>query len=183
MRKMFISALMISLMLLCGCSGGYEGKLEEFRSAFAEYGTVSFVATMTVQDENSVADYTVECVRTGEETVLRLVEPELISGVTAHLKGKDALIEYEGLSFESGLEIGTGRTPIEACDVVLDTLESGQTSQFAMDGNELSFRVEQGNNCYTTMRLEADTMTPVSAEIYYDGRLVILCTISKWHME
>ena len=170
-------------MLLCGCSRGYEGKLEKFRSAFAEYGTVSFVATMTVQDENSVADYTVECVRTGEETVLRLVEPELISGVTAHLKGKDALIEYEGLSFESGLELGTGRTPIEACDVVLDTLESGQTSQFAMDGNELSFRVEQGNNCYTTMRLEADTMTPVSAEIYYDGRLVICCEISEWYME
>ena len=95
MRKMFISALMISLMLLCGCSRGYEGKLEEFRSAFAEYGTVSFVATMTVQDENSVADYTVECVRTGEETVLRLVEPELISGVTAHLKGKDVLIVYD----------------------------------------------------------------------------------------
>lgn len=184
MRKTIISALMISLLLLCGCgSRGYEVKLENFRATLEECSSVSFVAEISVQDADSVADFTVECTRSGEKTTLRLLEPKLISDVTAHLSGSDAVIEYDGLSFDSGIRLGEGLTPIEAPDAVLDALQSGLTSQFQADGNVLAFQVERGNGRYTTLRLELDTMTPTQAEIYADGRLVIRCAISDWHME
>lgn len=190
MRKIALSALMISLAVLlsaCGSTAGYEKKIEQFRDTLSEYGRVSFQTEMSADDGECVSTYSVQCTRGENETVLNLLSPELIAGVTAHISKKGTEIEYDGLSLEAGTLSGSGIAPLEAPAEILDAMSGGIVSQIrreTQNGEDtIAFNVDRGNGIIVALWLEYNELTPVCAEICSSGRTVIWCKFSDWKME
>ena len=187
MRKCFLSALMISLLLLTGCgSAQEESKIEEFRAAISESERVSFIAEMHTDDGEIVADYVLRCTRSGEETVMELLSPELIAGVTARISGKQATLDFDGLSFAAG-SIGGKISPMEVPDVLLDGMEKGSAVQFCRETWEeqdtLTFSVDMGESTALRIHLDATSLCPLYGEISVDGNRIADCRIRDWQME
>ena len=188
MRKTLLSALMISLLLLTGCSSSREeAKVGQFRTEFAECQQICFLAELRTDDGTSAADYTLRCSRQGEETVMELLEPELISGVTARITGKNAVLEFDGLSFAAG-SIGTGNiSPMEIPSVLLDGLKSGIASEICREiwaeQSAIGFSVDMGDGLMLRILLAENAPTPLYGELSLDGLRIAECQISEWKME
>ena len=188
MRKTLLSALMISLLLLTGCgSSQEEAKVGQFRADCAECTQICFLAELHTDDGSSAADYTLRCTRQGEETVMELLVPELISGVTARITGKEAALEFDGLSFAAG-SIGTGNiSPMEMPSVLLNGMKTGIASEICRetwaDQTVLGFSADMGEGLSTRILLAEDTLSPVCGELFLQGKRIAECRISEWNME
>ena len=189
MRKILLSALMISLLLLCACgaASGDEARIEAFRETLRGSAYVSFTAEMRADDGQSTENYVLRCEKRDGETVMELLSPELLAGVRAHVSGKNAALEYDGLSFEAGTLTDGGVTPMSAPKLLLDALSGGTVSQLRREEYDgavtAAYCTELGEGLQAVLRLDVQSFLPHSAELLCDGRTVITCRITDWHME
>ena len=187
--RLRLTALMISLVLLCGCSGGTQDRerVETLRSRIGTAAGISFRAELETDDGSSRERYVYHCTRSDTETVIELLEPELIGGVTAHISGGNTELSYDGLSFEVGALDQNGLSPIRAPALFLSALEKGVVSQLrreTLDGTEtIAFRVLSVSGYDTDIWIDAQTLSPRRAEILADGRAAVCCGIAEWNIK
>lgn len=130
MRKLMSCVLMMTLLLSgCKAGGGGEENPEnlaalirgEYLNLTAWTATVSVTADYGQRVYDFVLDVSWE--KDGE-TVLTVVEPELIAGITARLKEDGAYLEYDGASCPPALSPGRD-DPLEAVPFLMGQLTSG----------------------------------------------------------
>ena len=103
MRKVFLPfALMIPLLLTSGCFGGGEGQrlLDQALTIRGEYLTMSNFsarAELTADYGQRIYPYTLGVTGSDEEITLTILEPDLLSGITARMKRDGSFLEYEDL--------------------------------------------------------------------------------------
>ena len=187
--RLRLTALMISLVLLCGCSGGRQDRewIESLREEICAAREVSFHAQIETDDGLASERFVFECVGNASELTLRLLSPELIGGVTAHFSGADASLSYEGLSFEVGPVDANGLCAVRAPEIVLSALGKGVVTQIRKekleDAETVAFRVLSMSGYETDVWIDALTRAPLRAEILSENRVAVRCVISDWHME
>ncbi len=184
-----LTALMISLALLCGCSGGGQDRerVETLRRQIGAAERISFHAVLDTDDGVARERYEFSCVCSEAETEIRLLYPELIGGVTARIAGKNAELSYDGLSMETLPLDPNGLSPIRAPEIVLSALGKGVVSQLRREtlfGEEaIAFRVLSMSGYETDVWIDAQTLTPRRAEILSGDHVAIRCEISEWNTE
>ena len=72
------------------------------------------------------------------ETVLTVVEPEWMAGVTARMTDEEAVLEYDGAGMTLGTLNGEGLSPIAAIPEMLDQVTQGYIAQcsWAQEGED-----------------------------------------------
>lgn len=190
MRRMILTALMINLILLSGCTGATakdEARIEELREQMSTCAQVIFDAEMTVFDKEYVSAYTLRCTRNGEETVMELLSPQLISGVTARIGGRDAILEFDGLALSAGVFGESSTSPMALPAHILDALESGTVSQIRQEviseRRTLAFRVQLAENAAADFWLDAETIALLRAQLFENDLMIVSCEISNWQIE
>lgn len=132
MRKR-ICALMMTLVLLTGCSRGGQGanrSAEELAlSIRAEYlAMTAFTASADIKADygQRVYEYSVNLswMKDGD-VCLTVTAPEDVSGITARIQNGMSYLEFDGVSLETGVLSGTGLSPIEAIPALMDYLLTG----------------------------------------------------------
>ncbi len=185
--RLRMTALMISLVLLCGCASASADRerVETLRSRVAKAAQISFKAELIADDGEARERYVLLCTWTDGDTELRLLYPELIGGVTAHIKEENAALTYDGLSFEMGAVDANGLSPMLAPVIVLSALRTGVVSQLRREergGTEtIAFRVLCTNGYYTDLWIDAQTLAPCCAEILSGERAALRCTLTEWN--
>lgn len=184
-RCRFRAVLMIPLLLLAGC-GEREAKLEkgfdDFREALIGAERVTVRAELTADYGGSAASYVLDAACDGTETTVTVVEPALIAGVTAAVKWGETSVVYDGVMLGAGPVDEDGLTPVSAVPSILAAMAGGYVELLWWDGDYIAARtyVSEASRC--TVWLEADTLTPVSAEIACDGRRAITCVFTNWEV-
>lgn len=188
--RLRMSALMISLVLLCGCGSAAardrEG-VDLLREQTAQAAKITFLADVHADDGSAVADYVFACTRTGEATEVEVLRPELISGVVAHMALNDLTLYYDGLSFEAGALDAEGLSAIQAPSMLLSSLKDGAISQLRRETREnaetIAFRVQSTKGYEVDIWIDAQTLSPRYAEILSEGRAALQCAIRDWYTE
>ena len=197
MRKLMSCVLMMTL-LLAGC-GGQSGEESpdnlaaqirgEYLSLFAWTATVSVTADYGERVYDFVLDVSWE--KEGE-TVLTVVEPELIAGITARLKEDGAYLEYDGASLSTGPLTGEGMTPLEAVPFLMEQLTSGYMARCAHEtwDEQQVLRVdcrdpegEEGTGSECALFFDPDTHDLLRAELSYDGAVVLTAEFTDFTKE
>ena len=187
--RLKMSALMISLVLLCGCAAADRDRdrVETLRERVSGAERVSFRAVLAADDGETRERYELLCTRSGEETELRLLYPELIGSVTARLSDNGTVLRYDDLSFETGALDAEGLRPIAAPDLILSALKTGVVSQLrreSLDGKEtLAFRVLSIQGCFVDVWIDAASLVPYRAEILSGDRAAICCDVFEWKLD
>ena len=190
MRQKVLTALMITLVLLGGCTGGTakdETRIMEWREQVLSGVALSFDMKMTVDDGERVSEYELHCAERADEISLELLSPQLISGVTAKIRGRGTILEFDGLSLHAGAIDDVEASPLSFPSCMLNALEGGMLTQLRRenigDRETLAFRAQHSENVYVDFWLCEETMEPLHAELLSDGQMMISSDILNWQIE
>lgn len=138
MRRMLSCVLMMTL-LLTGCVGGGKDDPRQLASLIrAEYLSMtgwSATADLTADYGERVFSFTVDArwERDGE-TVLTVVKPDLLTGITAKIEDGEGRLEYDGAGLSIGLLDADGLTPIAVLPVLMTHIAEGYMAQCDWEG-------------------------------------------------
>ena len=186
MRKSHRCAVLaIALMLLAGCgerTAALEKSFADFRESVAGAELVTVRGTLTADYGESVENYVLDASYDGKQTAVEIVEPALVAGVRATARWGETEIEYGNVLLGAGPLDADGLTPVAAMPAIFAAMAGGYTELLWRDGDLIAARIYAGENSRCTVWLTEDTLTPVHAEIASDGRTVISCDLTDWHI-
>lgn len=187
MKRVF-PVLMIIALLLAGCGESEKLKegLEEARENWAAAQSISFTAAVTAELSGSVFECTLRCSRSGEETVVEVLAPEIIAGISARIGSEGAELEYDGLILALGDAVKGEVSPVNAMPTVLSALLEGHVTGIwrESEGEKALIAAE----CYVSdseyVKLWLDeNWIPVYSELVSGGKAVVKCTIEEFTEE
>ena len=185
MRKVLLCVPMMTL-LLTACTAGpakvspAEELALAIRGEYLESTAWTAQVEITADYGQRVYQYELTASSDGDETVLTLTAPETVEGITARLTQKDGVLEYDGLSVETGPLDEDGLTPVSALPVLMETARSGYVIACSLE--EKTLRVDCGDPEGTpgegrevSLWFDAGTHALVRGEIRSGGFRVIAC--------
>lgn len=196
MRRTLSCVLMMTLLLTaCGGSGKEDPRQRAalIRSEYLDLAGWSSVITLTADYGEQVYDFTVRAgwERAGE-TVLTVLSPELLAGITARVRDGEGLLEYDGAGLSIGRLDGEGLSPISAVPALMEQITEGYMARCAWEG-EGEERVlliryrdpEKGEQEGTeyTLRFCPDTHALLRAEVSVGGVLRLIARFDDFTME
>ena len=173
-------------LLLTGCGGKPQSDLQrarDLRTALLEAGGCSFTAAITADFGDRVYDFSVQCDYAPESGArITVLQPEEISGITAQVTGRDAVVEFEGLALDFGQMAGGNVTPMESAWMLAHCWDSAYVDSAGADGDLLRITYLEG---YRDRELRVDTWldasgVPVHGEILYNGVRCLTLEISQF---
>ena len=187
MRRWLLPALMITL-LLTGCGGSQpERRLEKLREDLGAAQTVTLAADITASLENEVFSCAVRCTAKPDSATVELTAPETVAGLRAVTDGEGTRIEYDGVSLGVGSTLDGRISPAGALPQLLTALRTGSVlrSWTEREGERQSLVAEFYVTDDTTLAvwLDAEALTPRSAEFRRDGAVVLRCEIRDFTYE
>ena len=196
MRKALSCVLMMTL-LLSGCQAGSVGETPEeaalaLREEYKALAGWSATVDVSVCYSEAVFDFTLDAKWQREgETVLTVIAPELVAGITARIAKGETVLEYDGAGLSLGLLDGSGLTPVSAVTAIMAQIEKGYMAKCAWSGEEEQYL----QIFFQDPELEADTGTQFlltfdrashalrSAEVSVAGETVLTARISNFTTE
>lgn len=185
--KRILSALILVLLLLCGCSD--SDKLMDrallLRESVLSAKACTFTADISVDYQDAYYTFKLHCKADADgNLIFEVVEPETIYGITG-------IISYEGgrLTFDDQVlafpTLAEGQiTPVCAPWILLKTLRSGYISACSDLENGMLIKM---HDSYADDALQLDIRTdgndiPVSAEIFWKGRRAATILVEDFHI-
>lgn len=179
MRRAFLPVLMISLILMSGCSSAaeIEERFDARRAELVAAEQISFAADVHADLGENVFDCTLDCVSGGGDTVLTVKEPELIAGITIRQSGKDTSMEYDGLQLYVG-KTGGDLAPIEAVPILTDALLNGFATDYYSEETEdgsglVVVKIYIDESSYAMLWMDSQSMDPVHGQIVVGEQAVL----------
>ncbi|MCC8121168.1 MAG: hypothetical protein LIO42_04130 [Oscillospiraceae bacterium] len=199
MRKR-LWALGAVLLLLAGCGGSETAGISQAEQTALSVRTDYLAITACAATVDMVADYgervyTYQMSMSWEKdraTVLTVLEPENIAGLTARLEDGETYLDYDGASLETGELSGTGLTPMEVIPAVMEALFSGYMAQCdfetGAEGEQLwvlcrSPEDPAGSGTEIALWFDAQSYELKRAEVSSDGYVVMQCTFTEFTKE
>ncbi len=192
MHKIGFCVLMMPLLLLTACGGGGNEGEEEALAIRTEY----IAMTACAGQAEIVADYgqrtytyTLSVEGSQEETTLTVLEPELISGMTASIAGEETSLSYDGAILETGLLTEDGLSPMSAVPVLLEYAKNGFIDGCATEtlGEQETLHVcyrdpaqAVGEGVEADLWFDRQTHSLVRGELAQDSYTVIVCTFTDF---
>lgn len=170
-------ALMISLVLLSGCSPGNAAAREEFERFRDGLGEISMTAALRADFGESVMDFVLGYSEDGESCRVSVIEPELIHGSGAVFSREGALLEYEGVRLSVGERALDGTAPVTVLPAIAAALRGWQLMDVRQEGGLLAAELSDLETSRATVWFN-EGMIPVKAELSCAGYLVASCVIT-----
>ena len=190
-----LCALMMTLLLLAGCGGGGVDEAEQLALDIrAEYLSMAG-CTATLDLTADYGDRIFECVllldhTAGVETALTVAEPEILEGVTARLREGATLLEFDGMTLETGPLDAEGLSPLEGVPFLLREIQEGFISQWGMEMLEETECVRfttadptlsAGEGTEATLWFDKENYALTRGELAAAGVTVLRCEVSDFN--
>ena len=188
MRRLW-AALMITAIFLCGCDSEdrMQQRLDERRQEIADSEYVSFRANVSAELTESVFDCALDVERSGGETVIEVIQPEIVAGIKARVSHDGAFLEYEDMVLVIGDAVLGELSPMAAMPLVLDALGKGYADMMWTETQGqtelIAMQCYVSENEYMRIWFEAENLTPVNAELVSGGKVVVKCRIEDFTLE
>lgn len=192
-----LSCVLMMTLLLAGCAGREQDSPEQLanviRGEYLSMAGWTGQVEVTAHYENQIYPFTldVEWRREGE-TVLTVIAPELIAGITARIRAGETTLEYDGAGLSIGALDETGLTPIAALPALMEQMGTGYIAQcdWQQEGEERLLYLQcrdperpEGEGTGYELWLDPDSHALMRAEVSVDGSVRLELVFSDFTME
>lgn len=182
MKRTIATLLALALVFgLCGCKNRNEERFEAFAAELRESGSLDVTAELRVEYGESTSSFTLRCTDEDGGYCVEVLEPELIRGVRAHLRGGGTTLSFDGAEIDAGDDGGTGLTPMGALPLLARALREGWVDSVWKEDGGLAVKLIPSDAVSVTVYFDAD-MRPLRAELAHDGAVVVFCEIKEFSM-
>jgi len=178
--KRFIILPLVLCILLSGCSNGEETAFNKFREELIAAESISFTAEVKAEYEDKTAEFTLAFSTENGEYSVEVLEPEIVKGISAHVKSGETHLEYDGVILDIGRLNDRGLCPMSALPYLIDSLKDSYLELAWSEKNLLAVRLVPSDDMSIVLWLEGDV--PVNAEIIYGEKTVVFVTIHDWEI-
>lgn len=182
MRRLKLAALMMVLVLLSACGGDKSrGELEALRQRIEVSQSVEMTAHVMADMGETAEEYTLSLAWSAEESVVAVLEPELIRGVRAHIGADGDSVEYEGAILAVGRLSENGLSPVTALPELIAAIRTAHAETFWTEGENYAMTLVPDDEMRITLWMDAQGI-PVAAEFIseLDGKVLLRCEISEF---
>ena len=177
-----VFALMMTLLLLCGCGGERDEDVYEQWRQTAAAGAISFDAELTALAGEAQTVYAVHVDHAGGETVLAITAPENIAGISLRCKAGEAELLYDGLVLSLGTAGLGSSDPSGLIPALMDALASRRILRTWREGEQLVVELPLEGDKSLRLCFQRESMTPFFMEATENGQSVVFCNIKNWTM-
>ena len=184
-----VCALMITLLFLAGCGGQKIDEAEQLALDIRSQYLSMAGCTASLEVTADYGDRVFECVleldhTAGGATVLTVVEPELLRGVTARMESGTGLLEFDGVIVDTGPVSPEGRSPIDCIPFLLEEIRGGFISRWGLEtmGERECIRFttgdpsgQPGTGTECEFWFDRESFSLLRGEISVDGAVVLRC--------
>jgi outer membrane lipoprotein-sorting protein len=181
MRIRFLLIFIAAAALLAGCSGGGQDSSGRVREHYAVLEEAVYNVTLRTDFGDRVLDFGVEYThRQDGSGRIKVISPELIAGIEAEISSGGAELVYDGMTLNLGALPGTGLSPMESLPYIINQWAGGYVTQTGSEkraGRSLisvtTRRTEGSEVLETRTWFDADTLAPVTSELYVNGFMTV----------
>ena len=179
MRRSIAAQMITLLLLLTACAdGGAEKTFEALRET-VQASQISASATVTVLGTDTAETFTYDYTETETGCEMSVTEPELLTGVKAHMEAGDTTLEYDGVILPAPLNENR-RAPLTAMEQVLSAIRDGHLDLIWSEGDFIVVQLIPEDDEAIRLYLDPDG-TPAAAEIFFDDAAALRCEIHSWN--
>lgn len=186
-----VCALMMTLLFLAGCGGQKIDEAEQLaldiRSQYLSMAGCTATLEITADYGDRVFECALELDHTaGEATLLTVVEPELLRGVTARVEDGESFLEFDGLLLDTGPVSPEGYSPVDCVPFLLEQIKGGFISRWGLEtvGEQDCARfatgdptVQAGDGTECELWFDKESFALVKGEVWVDGSVVLRCDV------
>ena len=181
MKRWILPLLLTLALLLTGCG---KNQAEEDFAAFSErlnhLQSLSFTAKVRAEYENKTARFTLSYREDGDGGVVTVLAPELIQGVSAHVRPGGTTLEYDTVVLDTGSLDALGLSPLSSLPVLLHALRVGHCDSYWEEDGKTVLQLVPDDDLKCTVWFEKGSMHPLRAELITDGRVTVVVELSDW---
>ena len=181
MKRKISALLMITALLLCGCGENEELAFESFRAELAGAEELCFTADVQAEYEDKTASFKLEFSMKGDEYAVKILEPEIVAGISAHIKSGETHLEYDGVILDIGVLNDRGLCPMSALPYLADAMKDAYAEMAWTEDELLTVRLVPADDMSVTLWINEDN-EPVNAEISYKEKTVVFIEIDNWEI-
>lgn len=131
MKKLTITALLLTLLLLTACGKEDTSPTAEIQRQYSLISTAQMEAEVTFHNSDEERSFTLQCDYTPEKSEVMVTAPETVAGVSATVTGEEMILNYDGESVSVGDK--SGLSPFAVLPQLLRAVGSGYVLE---EGNE-----------------------------------------------
>ena len=178
MRKALLFALMLTL-LLTACGG--EEKKDPAAALQAEYAAVASAdmeADITCHYDNEVRQYTLLCAYTPESSLVTVLAPEDLAGISAEVKAGELILRYDDISLDAVSYSAAAVSPVAVLPSLMEAAAAGYGTEVSEESlNErqclrMSCDLSEDLGTVYTTWFDQETLLPLRSEVCVDGTVV-----------
>ena len=173
MRKLLCSALMINCLVLSACADT-EQQVRAYNEALCDAASVRMTAQVQADHGDTVECYTLEYSYDGSEWSALVTEPEILSGISAHMDGDGSELEFDGVMIAAGDILSNGVSAIGAVPLLWEALETGSLDCVWEEGGLMAGTYIYNDTIGMTLWYNAEGL-PAAAELTENGIGKVSC--------
>ncbi len=180
MKRLVLLLLLLPCLLLGGCGqNDAAARFAPFSEALAARSDLCFTAALRAEYPDRSAAFTLRYEDSAPGSVVTVLQPEEIRGVSVHLDGAESALGYDAITLDTGALDRYGLSPACAPARLVQALREGHLeSAWEEDGLTVwELIVDDGQSVCVWL---SEALVPQRAELISDGRVTVFCEILDW---
>ena len=185
MKKLF-GCLLPLILLLTACGGDTDAdRVPEVQTLYAALHSYAAEVKIDLPREDETLRYTLALTKDGDELSVRVLAPDALRGVTAHIDGETLALEYEGAVLDAGT-LNPGVSALSCVPLLLRSFSESyitaqSTERFGgQDALRVCFETDCGGEKLGCAVYFSAENAPLYAEIAENGKIILFAEFTDF---
>ena len=186
MKQAKMLALMIALIILCGCSKSAkcEEQFTTWRNGCISTANHEIKAEVSASDKDKVVSYTLLYNSSLDGETVKVLEPQLIAQIGAEIKEGETRLSYDGALLDTGSALTGKLSPLMALPTFMSVIKDGHLENSWNEENDgktmLVSELQMPDGMILTLWQNSDDLIPVHAELRSGDAVEIKVNITQF---